>query len=103
MAFTLLAQHAQFHQLRLTEHIFPASQPYQETLRQMAAYFASHGASEVDAHRRAIAFVGELVQTQASLLSYIDVFWTFAIVAALAIPVVLLLLRSVRLGAAPVH
>lgn len=35
------------------------------------------------------------VQKQAALLSYIDVFWLFAIAVAVLIPVALLLLRPV--------
>jgi hypothetical protein len=36
------------------------------------------------------------------LLSYIDVFWGFAVVAALLIPLVLFLLRSIETRAAQV-
>jgi len=101
MAITILAQRAQFHQFRLVEHLAPSSQEYQESLRQAAAHFATNGASQADAQRQAVGWVGQLVQGQASLLSYIDVFSTFAVVSALMIPVVLLLLRST--GQRPVH
>jgi hypothetical protein len=37
------------------------------------------------------------VQSQSAILSYIDVFWIFAIVAALMVPVALLLLRAIEL------
>jgi MFS transporter, DHA2 family, multidrug resistance protein len=96
MATTILAQRAQFHQFRLVEHLVPSSPQYQETLQQMSAHFASNGANQADAQRQAVGWLGQLVQAQASLLSYIDVFWTFAILAAILIPVVLLLLRPVR-------
>jgi len=101
MAITILAQRAQFHQFRLVEHLAPSSQEYQESLRQAAAHFATNGASQADAQRQAVGWVGQLVQGQASLLSYIDVFSTFAVGSALMIPVVLLLLRST--GQRPVH
>jgi DHA2 family multidrug resistance protein len=46
-----------------------------------------------------MAWIEQLVQSQASLLSYIDVFWGFALVAALMVPLALILLRPVRDGA----
>jgi len=49
----------------------------------MAARFVAEGASVADAQRRAYGWLAQQVQAQASLLSYIDVFWGFAMVAAL--------------------
>jgi hypothetical protein len=51
--------------------------------------------------RRAIGWLGQLVQSQSAILSYIDVFWIFAIVAALMVPVALLLLRAIELRPGP--
>lgn len=96
MAITLLAQRAQFHQSRLVEHLVPSSPVYQETLHDMAARFAAQGASVADAQRRAYGWLAQQVQAQASLLSYIDVFWIFAVIAVLLIPIVLLVLRPVE-------
>jgi MFS transporter, DHA2 family, multidrug resistance protein len=96
MAITMLAQRAQFHQSRLVDHLVPSSPLYQEALRDMAARFVAKGASAADAQRLAYGWLAQQVQAQASLLSYIDVFWGFAIVAALLIPVALVLLRSVE-------
>jgi DHA2 family multidrug resistance protein len=104
MAITMLAQRAQFHQSRLADHLVPSSTFYQDRLRDVAARFAAEGASVADAQRRAYGWLAQQVQAQASLLSYIDVFWGFAIVAALLIPVALVLLRSVEhRGAQVVH
>jgi DHA2 family multidrug resistance protein len=55
------------------------------------------GASPGDAHNQAMGFVGQLVQSQASILAYIDVFHVCAIVAALMIPIVLVLVRHVQI------
>jgi len=101
MAIAALAQRAQFHQARLTEHLVPSSPQYQQSLRQAAEHFASQGASQPDAQQQAIGWLGQLVQAQSSLLSYIDVFWGFALVAVLLIPLALLLLRPVKERAAP--
>jgi len=95
MAITELARRGQFHQARITEHLFPSAPSYQEAVGRAAAHFASQGVSQADAQRQAVGWLGQLVQAQASLLSYIDVFWSFAIAAAVLVPVALLLLRSI--------
>jgi DHA2 family multidrug resistance protein len=101
MATTILAQRAQFHQERLTEQLFPSSLPYQNALRSFEGYFTSQGFSPADAMQRAYRLIEQLVLQQAALMSYIDVFATLALVAAVMAPVALILLRRVELGAAP--
>jgi MFS transporter, DHA2 family, multidrug resistance protein len=100
MAQTLLARREQFHQSRLAEHIFPSSAQYQETLREAANYFVSHGSSIADAQRRAIGWVGLTVANQAAYLSYIDVFAALGVLAFVLTPAGLLLHR-VDLGRRP--
>jgi MFS transporter, DHA2 family, multidrug resistance protein len=95
MAITVLAQRSQFHQLRLTEHLVPSSPQYQSALQQAAEHFAAQGASRPDAQHQAIGWLSQLVQDQSALMSYIDVFWIFAVMAVLLIPLALLLLRAV--------
>ncbi len=99
-ATTLLAQREQFHQARLTENLFPSSPQYQSVLQQATAHFASQGASQADAQHQAIGWLGQLVQNQAALLSYIDVFWGFAVIAILLVPVALFVLQTVKTQAA---
>jgi MFS transporter, DHA2 family, multidrug resistance protein len=101
MATAILAQRAQFHQERLTENLFPASPPYQNALHNFTSYFASRGFSPPDAMHRAYALIEQLVQQQSMLMSYMDVFFTLAVVAAVMSPVALILLRRINLGAAP--
>ena len=94
LANTELLQRAQFHQARLMENMIPSSSVFQSNLNQITQYFA-HIGSPAGAHGRAIGYIGELVNGQATLMAYIDVFYTWSIFAALLIPVVLLLLRRV--------
>jgi DHA2 family multidrug resistance protein len=68
----------------------------------MSHYFASHGASASEATRQAMAFIGQLVRTQAAILAYIDVFYVWAIATALMVPFVLVLARRVNLQASSV-
>src|SRR5260370_38820892 len=60
-------------------------------------YFAAQGSSIGQAQQQAIAWIGQQVQAQASLLAYMDVFWTLMPVSAAAVPLALLL-RKVKLG-----
>lgn len=95
VATMVLAQRARFHQERLAEHLAPSSPQYQQAMQQAASRFAFQGGSQADAQKQAIGWLSQLVQDQSSLLSYIDVFWAFAVIAALLVPFALLLLRAV--------
>jgi DHA2 family multidrug resistance protein len=100
MADTILAQRSQFHQSRLVENIQPSSLSYQQISERVTQYFVDQGLALAQAKARAIAWIGQSVATQATLLSYIDVFWCAAIFSALMVPVALSI-KSVKLGRAP--
>jgi DHA2 family multidrug resistance protein len=93
LATTMLAQRQQFHQVRLTEHLVQTSLPYQQTVDSMSAFFSSHGLSRPDAQQHAFGLIEQVVQTQSTLLSYIDVFWGYAIVSLVMIGPALLMRR----------
>jgi DHA2 family multidrug resistance protein len=97
LASNVLAHRAQFHQSSLAANAIPSGIPYQQTMQQLVHYFASQGSSIAQARQQAIAWIGQQVQAQASLLAYIDVFWTLMLVSAAAVPLALLL-RRVKLG-----
>jgi MFS transporter, DHA2 family, multidrug resistance protein len=98
LASNVLAFREQFHQSRLAEQVIPSSVTYQDTMQQLTHYFVAQGSSALQATQQALAWIGQQVQTQASLLAYVDVFWTLALVSALAVPLALLL-RNIKLGA----
>jgi DHA2 family multidrug resistance protein len=95
----VLSDRGQFHQSRLIEHAIPSSVPYQQTLQQATSYFVAHGASLAQAQQQAIAWIGEQLQAQTSLLSYVDAFWVLTLLALAAAPLALTL-RNVKLGGA---
>jgi DHA2 family multidrug resistance protein len=97
LANVVLVQREQFHQPRLVESTAPSSPIFHSTMQQMTQYFVSHGASASDAAGQAMGFIGQLVRQQATILAYIDVFHVCAIVAALMIPLVIVLVRRVNL------
>jgi DHA2 family multidrug resistance protein len=104
LANVVLVQREQFHQSRLVENTTPSSPTFHSTVQQLTQYFTSHGASASDAAGQAMALIGQMIQTQATILAYIDVFYVCAIAAAVMIPLVLVLVRriNVRSGAAAV-
>ena len=93
-----ITQRTQFHQARLVENTFPSSPTFQTTVHQLSQYFTHHGTPAADAYNQAIAFIGQIIERQATIMSYIDVFKICAIVAAAMIPAVLLLVGRVQLG-----
>jgi DHA2 family multidrug resistance protein len=93
----LLAHRAQFHQSRLVEQAIPSSVQYQDTLQQVTSYFAAQGSSLLQAQQQAIAWIGQQVPMQASLLAFMDAFWALTLVSLAAVPLALAL-RKVKLG-----
>jgi DHA2 family multidrug resistance protein len=96
VAINVLAHRQQWHQSRLVEHIVPSEPAYNQSLQTMSRYFAERGATTVNAKAQAMAWIGQQVQTQASYLAYIDVFYTLMLISAAAIPLALIL-RSIDL------
>ena len=99
LASNVLAHREQFHLSRLSEQTIPSSVQYQQTMHQVTDYFVQQGSNAAQAKAQAFAWIGEQAQNQASLLAYIDVFWTLMLISLAAIPLALLL-RKVKLGAA---
>jgi DHA2 family multidrug resistance protein len=96
IASNVLAHREQWHQSRLVEHIVPSDPAYMESMRTIQGFFAQSSASAAEAQQRAMGYIGQQVQEQASYLAYIDVFYTLAIVSACTIPLALIL-RNVDL------
>jgi MFS transporter, DHA2 family, multidrug resistance protein len=99
LAQTMLARREQFHQSRLAEHVGSWNPFYVDTLNQVQAYFKAH-MSTGNAGGTSMAFIAQLVQTQAMIMAYIDVFFALAAVAVLMVPLALSL-RSVKRSAKP--
>jgi DHA2 family multidrug resistance protein len=98
LANVVLVQREQFHQSRLVENTTPSSPIFHSTVEQITNYFTAHGVSAADAAGKTMALIGQMIQTQATILAYIDVFHLCAIVAALMIPLVLVLVRRINMG-----
>jgi len=103
LAANVLAHREQFHQSRLIEQVTPSSVQYQQTMQQVMQYFVEHGSSLVQAQQQAFAWIAQQVQTQATYLAYIDVFWTLMLISAAAVPLALILRRSSSGAIGPVR
>jgi DHA2 family multidrug resistance protein len=85
MASAIVDRRSQFHQSRLSEAVYPTSLDYQNVVGRLT----ERGFGPTGAKARALGFIGRAVQTQATLISYIDVFWIAAIFALFMAPVAL--------------
>ena len=65
----------------------------------MTNYFVAQGSSLAQAQQRAIDWIGQQIQTQASFLGYMDAFWVLMLLSLAAVPLALSL-RKVKLGGA---
>ncbi len=97
MATTLLIRREQFHQLRLTEHLYQSSLLFQQALQRTASDLVPRGTSVADAQHQAVGVIEQLVQRQANLISYMDVFYVFAVLAFAMVFLVMMLVRPIEL------
>jgi len=88
---TVISNNTQIHQAMLVGRAVPSSPAYQALTRQAAEHFTAAGTPAIDARQQAIAWLGQLIGRQATLLAYIDVFRDCAIMVMFVIPLALLL------------
>jgi len=101
---TMLARRGQFHQDRLIAHTSKFDPAFQQQVSGMSKSFMASGMDALQATQMAYARVYGLLQSQASMLAYIDTIWVFAIAAILMVPLAFLMKRGKKGGpAAPVH
>ena len=99
LAATELARRSQFHQSRLTENMSPDSPAYQSAVHNLTQYFGQSG-PPATARGHAIGYIAQLIDGQAALMAYIDIFFSWAIFAGVLVPITLLLIRRVNPAAA---
>jgi DHA2 family multidrug resistance protein len=88
---TLQFRRTQLHINQLGEHVTGSSPQAQQTLQGLRQYFASQGAGPVEATKRAYGALFGMVQRQASMLAYNDVFFILAILFAVMFPLIFLM------------
>jgi DHA2 family multidrug resistance protein len=102
VATTLLARRTQVHQDRLVAHLTPTAFPYQGLLHTLTQRFAAGGADSVTAGKRALATIAAQMQTQAAVLSYLDIF-AVLMFGSLVAGCMTFFLRKIELGKSSAH
>jgi DHA2 family multidrug resistance protein len=104
LSITLLSQRMQFHQSRLVEHVTETTPAYQQYFANIQAMLVQQGTDIATATIKAKTLIYGLVQQQATMLAYIDVFWVFGWMFLLIIPLVFLMKKTTpHAGTVPVH
>jgi DHA2 family multidrug resistance protein len=99
LANTMILRRSQFHQNRLVSASTFTDARYQAMVRALTSDLAAAGMNRIVASSRAVAQIYALVQQQATMLSYIDVFKVMAVGAFCMIAVVFML-KNIKLGGA---
>ena len=95
-ATTMVARTSQTFQNTFVRHINPNNPVAMAQLQQFQSYFQSRGADPVTAMKKAYAAVYGIVQQQAALLSYLNIFKFFGYVFLLMLPLLFLMKRPAR-------
>ena len=101
---TLQGRFAQIHQNRLVSHLTPYDPAYRSFLGGSSQMLQAAGSSAAQASAQARGLIYSELLRQASILSYIDVFWLLGITCLVMIPL-MFLLKRMRPGkaAVPAH
>ncbi|MGB7415766.1 MAG: MFS transporter, partial [Thermosynechococcaceae cyanobacterium] len=99
---TVLAQREAFHQTVLSAKLSAYNPETQQRLAALTANFQSKGSDAATAHQQALEALQHLIDTQAAVLSYADVFRFVGIVFIGSLPLLLLLDKGGAGAKAPV-
>ena len=91
---TWVARRSQFHQSILISHVTPGTPQLHQYLDQARQWFLQAGSDRMTATRQAQAKLYATVHQQASLLSFVEVFWLMGLLFLGAMPLILLMRRG---------
>jgi DHA2 family multidrug resistance protein len=95
MAQTIQERREQFHLSRVGESLNPFNPLVQEFQQRAYSFFYQHTGDPAGSQQMALQALDNLRQQQAASLSYFDVFWLCAVLAACLVPLAFLMKRSV--------
>jgi MFS transporter, DHA2 family, multidrug resistance protein len=90
----LLARREQFHQARLVAGLQPLNPVYEHGIHSLTQMLAARGAPPAAASRMAIGTLYRIVQRQANMMAFNDVFWVLAAFIVITLPTIFLLKRA---------
>jgi DHA2 family multidrug resistance protein len=91
---TLLARHQQIHTHDLGAHVSAYDPATRSMVQQIIAALTARGSDVVTATRQAYAIIFQMVQQQAAIMSYNDVFLILTILFGLMFPLIFLMHKS---------
>jgi DHA2 family multidrug resistance protein len=105
---TLLQRRTSLHRAILVEKVSEFRDAALTRIDALATLFPNHAADPIGAHHYALGIIDSIVNSQASLLSYADIFSYVAITFVVTLPVILLLggkqdKKSAEAAAAAAH
>ncbi|HEY6514956.1 MAG TPA: DHA2 family efflux MFS transporter permease subunit [Steroidobacteraceae bacterium] len=90
----LLARREQFHQARLVTGLQPLNPVYVHGVHSLAQALTARGAPPAAATRMAMGALYQIVQRQADMMAFNDVFWAMTVFIIVVLPIVFLLKRT---------
>jgi DHA2 family multidrug resistance protein len=99
---TMLARRAQYHQNEIVKNLPASGLQWQQHVNTLTNFFQGFS-NQTMAHSQAIARIGQQVQQQSELYSYVDDFRYMAMACFLCVPMVWLVKRVKAKGPVPVH
>jgi DHA2 family multidrug resistance protein len=101
---TLLTKREQYHSNVLTQSVSLLEQATRARIEKLTQYFLSHGvADHAEATHRAIVAIGKIVQKQAFILAFSDMFFLLGVALIVALAAALLLKKPGHLEAGGAH
>ncbi|MDA8351220.1 MAG: DHA2 family efflux MFS transporter permease subunit [Pseudomonadota bacterium] len=94
MVQALLARREQFHQVRMVSGLQPLNPIYEHAVRTLSHAFATRGAAPAAAVHMAIGEIYAMMQRQALMMSFEDVFRALMLFVLVISPILLLLKRG---------
>lgn len=88
---TFLAQRENVHRSRLVENITVYNPAAQNTLNNLTSLFQSRGDDPNSAYQKALALIDRMINQQAAVMSFGEIFLTVAVLFLVSLPLILLL------------
>jgi MFS transporter, DHA2 family, multidrug resistance protein len=98
---TISSRHAQIHANTLSANVNPYNPLAQNMLAQMKSAFMARGMDAATAAKQAAAGLYGMVQQQAAMMGYVDVFFLLAIMFAACLPLILIMKKAPKGGGGP--
>lgn len=90
LATAMVNQRVQIHRAHMVDHMSPLDQPYRDLLAHMTQAGINLGQTAATANQAALSLINTMLNKQAAVLAYVDVFELCAVIAFLAVPLTFL-------------